>query len=152
MRTDLVLLLKRSIERLAPLHQDRTMLLHLPVQPLYIMCDPFWMELVLDHVIIHTVDASTLSTPVDIRIKHDEDSCTMLREARIEICIKRGPLRQNSGTEERFETRSRTLDTRELDVCAAVCREVLREYGGRIWSAQEAEQEEIVSLALPLVE
>ena len=44
------------------------------------------------------------------------------------------------------------LDTRELDVCATVCREILREYGGRIWSEQEAEQEEIVSVALPLVE
>ena len=135
MRTDLVLLLKRSIERLAPLHQDRTMQTHLPVQPLYIMCDPLWMEVVLEHVINHTVDAHPLSTPVDIGIR-----------------IKRSLLRQNSGTEERFETRSPMLDTRELDVCATLCREILREYGGRIWSEQEAEQEEIVSLALPLVE
>ncbi len=152
MRTDLVLLLKRIIERLAPLHQDRTMQTHLPVQPLYIMCDPLWMEVVLEHVINHTVDAHALSTPVDIGIKHDGDPCNMLHEARIEIRINRGLLRQNSGTEERFETRSRALDTRELDVCATVCREILREYGGRIWSEQEAEQEEIVSLALPLVE
>ncbi len=152
MRTDLVLLLKRIIERLAPLHQDRTMQTHLPVQPLYIMCDPLWMEVVLEHVINHTVDAHPLSTPVDIGIKRDEDPCNMLQEARIEIRIKRGLLRQNSGTEERFETRSPMLDTRELDVCATVCREILREYGGRIWSEQEAEQEEIVSVALPLVE
>lgn len=151
-RTDLVLLLKRIIERLAPLHQDRTMQTHLPVQPLYVMCDQFWIELVLEHVINHTVDAHTLSTPVDIVLEPYEDPSTKLHEARIGIRINRGLLRQKSGTEGRFETWSQTLDTREQDVCIAVCREVLREHGGRIWTEQEAGQEEIVYLALPQVE
>jgi signal transduction histidine kinase len=151
-RTDLVLLLRRIIERLAPLHRDHPMRTHLPVQPLYVMCDLFWIELVLEHVINHTVDAHTLSTPVDIWIEHYEDPSDMLPEARIGIRIKRGLIRQKSGTEERFETWSRALDTREQDVCIAVCREVLREHGGRIWNEQEAEQGEIVYLALPQVE
>jgi signal transduction histidine kinase len=151
-RTDLVLLLRRIIERLAPLHQDRTMQIHLPVQPLYVMCDLLWIELVLEHVINHTLDAHTLSTPVDIWIEHYEDPSNMLQEARIGIRIKRGPIRQKPGTEERFETWSRMLGTREQDVCIAVCREVLREHGGRIWNEQEAEQEEVVFLALPQVE
>jgi signal transduction histidine kinase len=34
----------------------------------------------------------------------------------------------------------------------AVCREVLQEHGGRIWNEQGGEQEEIVFLALPLLE
>ena len=151
-RTDLVLLLKRIIERLAPLHRDRTMQTHLPVQPLYTMCDLLWIELVLEHVINHTLDAHTLSTPVYIGIEHYEDPSKMLHEARIGIRIKRGLLRQKPGTEERFETWSQTLDTREQDVCIAVCREILREHGGRIWNEQEAEQEEIVYLALPQVD
>ena len=151
-RTDLVLLLRRIIERLAPLHRDRTMQTHLPVQPLYVMCDLLWMELVLEHVINHTVGAHTLSTPVVIWIEHYEDPSNMLHEARIGIRIKRGLIRQKSETEERFETWSQTLDTREQDVCITVCREVLREHGGRIWTEQEAEQEEIVFLALPQVE
>src|SRR5258708_10599671 len=151
-RTDFVLLLRRIIERLAPLLPDRTIQTHLPVQPLYVMCDLLWIELVLEHVINHTVVAHTLSTPVDIWIEHYEDPSTMLQEARIGIRIKRGLIRQKSGTEERFETWSQTLDTREQDVCIAVCREVLREHGGRIWNEQEAEQEEVVYLALPQVE
>jgi signal transduction histidine kinase len=151
-RTDLVLLLGRIIERLAPLHQDRTMQIHLPVQPLYVMCDLLWIELVLEHVINHTLDAHMLSTPVDIWIEHYEDPSKMLQEARIGIRINRGPIRQKSGTEERFETWSQALGTRDQDVCIAVCREVLREHGGRIWNEQEAEQEEIVYLALPQVE
>jgi signal transduction histidine kinase len=89
---------------------------------------------------------------VDIWIEHYEDPSKMLQEARIGIRIKRGPIRQKSETEERFETWSQTLGTREQDVCIAVCREVLREHGGRIWNEQEAEQEEIVFLALPQVE
>jgi signal transduction histidine kinase len=151
-RTDLVLLLRRITERLAPLHQNRTIQTHLPVQPLYVMCDLLWIELVLEHVINHTVDAHTLSTPVDIWIEHYEDPSKMLQEARIGIRIKRGLIRQKPGTEERFETWSQTLDTRGQDVCIAVCREVLREHGGRIWNEQKAEQEEVVYLALPQVE
>jgi len=151
-RTDLVLLLRRVIERLAPLHQDRTMQTHLPVQPLYVMCDRFWIELVLEHVINHTIDAHMLSTPVDIGIEHYEDPSPMLQEARIGIRIKRDFLRQKSETEERFETWSQTLGKRDQDACIAICREVLREHGGRIWNEQEAEQKEIVYLALPQVE
>ena len=84
------------------------------------MCDRFWMELVLEHVINHTVDAHTLSTPVDIWIEHYEDPSNMLQEARIGIRIKRGLIRQKSGTEERFETWSQTLDTRDQDICIAI--------------------------------
>jgi len=151
-RTDLVLLLRRIVEQLAPLHQDRTIQTHLPVQPLFVKCDLLWMELLLEHVINHTLDAHTLSTPVDIGIKLSEDPSTMLQEARIEIRIKSGPLGQTPGTEERFEAWPLTLDPRDLDVCRAVIRMILREHGGRMWSEQEAEQEEIVVLTLPLVE
>ena len=151
-RTDLVLLLKRIIDRLAPLHPDRTIQTHLPVQPLYVMCDLLWIELVLEHVINHTLDAHTLSTPVVIGIEHYADPSKMFHEVRIGIRIKRGLLGQKSGTEERFETWSQTLGKREQDVCIAVCREVLQEHGGRIWSERKAKQEEIVYLALPQVE
>jgi signal transduction histidine kinase len=151
-RTDLVLLLRQIIEQLAPLRQDRTIQTHLPVQPLYVLCDLFLMELLLEHIITHTVDAHTLSTPVDIGIKHSKDPSTMLQEARIEIRIKSGLLRQQSGTDEPFEIWSLTLDPRDLDICKVLCRAILYEHGGRMWIEQEAEQEEIVVLTLPLME
>jgi hypothetical protein len=98
----------------------------------------------------HTVEAQTLSTPVDIGIKRAEDPVSMLYEASIEIRIQSGPLRQQSGLEDPFELWSRTLNAKDREICSTLCREVLREYGGRIWIERTAKQEAIVSLTLPL--
>lgn len=156
-RIDLVLLLRRVVECVAPLHQDRTIQLHLSAQPLYVMCDLFWMELMLEHVIDHTVEAHTRATPIDIGIKCSEDPASMLYEARIEICVHSGPLRPKAGPEEQFEAWWwtlgwwRTLGAKDLEICSMFCRDVLRKHGGRIWIERVADQEEIVSLALPLI-
>lgn len=150
-RIDLVLLLKRVVECVAPLHQDRTIQLHLPDQPLYVMCDLFWMELMLEHAIDHTVEAHTLLTPIDIGIGCCEDSASMQCEAKIEISVHSGSLQPKSGPEEPFAVWLRTLGATDLQLCSMFCREVLREHGGRIWVERAADQEEIMFLALPLI-
>jgi len=151
-RIDLVLLLRRVVECVAPLHQDRTIQLHLSAQPLYVMGDLLWMELTLEHVIDHTVEAYTRATPIDIGIKCQEDPASRLYEARIEIGVHSGPLQPTSGPEEPFEGWLRTLGAKDLEICRTFCREVLREHGGRIWIERAADQEEIISLALPLIQ
>ena len=42
-RTDLVVLLGRVIEQRVPLYSDYVLQAIMPVQPLFIICDPFWM-------------------------------------------------------------------------------------------------------------
>jgi hypothetical protein len=149
-RVDLMLLLGHLIEYVRTLHQDRAIQAHLSVQPLYVLCDPLWMELTLAHILDHTVEAHTISTPVDIGIKRAQDPVSMLDEASIEIRIQSGLLRQPSGLEDPFELWSRTLNAKDREICSTFCREVLREYGGRSWTERTAKQEEIVSLTLPL--
>ena len=147
---DLVRLFERIVECTATLHQDRTIQMHSSVQPLYVLCDPLWMELVLAHIVGHTVEAHTLSTAVEVGIKRDDSPTTLLQEARIEIRINSGLLRHKSGPEESFALWSQTLHASEVEICSTLCREVLHEYGGRIWIERAGDQEEIVSLALPL--
>ncbi len=144
-RTDLVVLLRRLIERLVPLYPDHLLQATMPVQSLFIMCDPFWMELVLEHIINHTVAAHTGPAPVEIHLELSPNR--MGQEAKITLRIRVLP-----GREGMFEAWSRVLVPGDQEVCLAMCREVLQEHGGRIWSEQEGEQERTISLALPLVE
>ena len=135
-RADLVVLLRQIIERLVPLYPDHTLRVHLSVQPLFVRCDPFWIALVLEHVMSHTIAAHTASTPADVSLEPSTDSSHMVQEAKIALHLKRTLL----------------LSPEERELCFAICREVLREHGGRIWNEQRGEQGEIVCLALPLVE
>lgn len=151
-RADLVVLLRKVIERLVPLYPDHTLRVHLSVQSLFIMCDPFWIELVLEHIMSHTIAAHTASTPVDISLEPSTDSSHMVQEAKIAIHIKRTLPGPNPRREEVSETWSQVLSPDDRELCFAICREVLQEHGGRIWNEQGGEQEEIVFLALPLVE
>ena len=151
-RADLVVVLRRIIERLVPLYPDQTLRVHMPSQALFIMCDPFCIELVLEHIIDHTIAAHTASTPIDIRLEPSTASSPMLQEANIAIHIKRTLPGPNPGSEELSETWSQVLSQSDREICLAVCREVLQEHGGRIWNEQGGEQEEIVCVALPLVE
>jgi signal transduction histidine kinase len=150
-RADLVVLLRKVIERLVPLYPDHTLRVHLSVQSLFIMCDPFWIELVLEHVMNHTLAAHTASTPVDISLEPSTDSSHMVQEAKIAIHIKRTLPGPNPRREEVSETWSQVLSPGDRELCFAICREVFQEHGGRIWYEQGGEQEEIVFLALPLV-
>ncbi len=151
-QVDLVVVLRRVIERLVPLYPDHTLRVHMPIQALFIMCDPFCIELILEHIMSHTIAAHTASTPIDIRLEPSTASSPMIQEAKIAIHIKRTLPGPNPGKEEMSETWSQVLSQSDREICLAVCREVLQEHGGRIWNEQGGEQEEIVCLALPLVE
>src|SRR2546426_7687782 len=82
-RADLVVVLRRVIERLVPLYPDQTLRVHMPIQALFIMCDPFCIELILEHIIDHTIAAHTASTPIDIRLEPSTASSPMVQEANI---------------------------------------------------------------------
>ncbi len=124
----------------------------MPIQALFIMCDPFCIELVLEHIMSHTIAAYTASTPIDIRLEPSTTSSPMVQEAKIAIHIKRTLPGPNPEREEMSETWSQVLSQSDREICLAMCREVLQEHGGRIWNEQGGEQEEIVCVALPLVE
>jgi signal transduction histidine kinase len=151
-QADLVVVLRRVIERLVPLYPDHTLRVHMPIQALLIMCDPFCIELILEHIINHTIAAQTASTPLDIRLEPSTASSPIFQEAKIAIHIKRTLPGPNPGREEMSEMWSQVLSQSDRELCLAMCREVLQEHGGRIWNEQGGEQEEIVCLALPLVE
>src|SRR5258708_25454178 len=65
-QADLVVVLRRVIERLVPLYPDHTLRVHIPIQAPFIMCDPFCIELVLEHIMSHTIAAYTASPPTTI--------------------------------------------------------------------------------------
>lgn len=150
-KTDLVPFFKQCIENLAPLYKNRILQTHLPGQPLYVLCNHLWMTLVLEHIVTHTVAAHTASTPVVIEVEEYTDPSNNLHRAKIGIHLTRGSTEQQSGTEETFEMRSHTLDEKDRDLCIALCGAILREHGGCLGRQQEAEQREVVSIALPLV-
>lgn len=150
-KTALVPFFKQCIENFTPLYTNRTLQIHLPGQPLYVLCNHFWMTLVLEHIVTHTVAAHAASTPVIIDVDEYTDPSTDLHTARIWIHITRESTKQQLGTEETFEMRSHTLDEKNRDLCIALCGAIIREHGGRLGRQQEAEQREVVSIALPLV-
>ncbi len=151
-QADLVVVLRRIIERLVPLYPDRTLRVHMPIQALFIMCDPFCLELVLEHIMSHTIAAHTSSTPIDIRLEPSTASPHMVQEAKLAIHIKRTLPGPDQGGEQMSETWSQVLSQSDREICLAMCREVLQEHGGRIWNERGGEQEEIVCVALPLME
>lgn len=150
-KTDLVSLCRQIIEKLASLYKDGTLQTQLPVQSLYVMCNHLWTGLALETIINHTIAAHTASTPVVIRVEVYNDLSNDLHEARIDIHITRGSMKQKSGTKEIFEMWSHMRNERDQDVCVALSAGILREEGGRLWREQEGEQREAVYAALPLV-
>lgn len=140
-RTDLVVLLGRVIEQLVPLSADYIVQVTMPAQPLFIMCDPFWMEVLLEHV-INVGHTDTM--PAEIRLEPFPNH--MGREAKITLRLRSDLPRRTPGREGRFE--AQVWVQGETEVCSALCHEILHEHGGRIWSEQEGS----ISFALPLVE
>ncbi|HEX4203522.1 MAG TPA: hypothetical protein VHZ51_04865 [Ktedonobacteraceae bacterium] len=151
-QTDFVLLLKRTIERLALLYEGHTIQVYLPDQPIYIRCDLLWMELVVEHVIAHTIVFYARSAPVDIRLERYKDPFTPLHNARLEVRVCRGPIKQTLETVGPHEAWLQAVSKEEEDLCVALCDEIMREHGGRIWHEQDADQREIVYVSLPLIE
>lgn len=140
-RTDLVVLLGQVIEQLVPLSPDHIVQVTMPAQPLFIMCDPFWMQVLLEHVINAE---HTDIMPAEIHLEPFPNH--MGREAKITLRLRSDLPGPASGREGRFE--AQVWVQGEAEACSALCHEILHEHGGQIWSEQEGS----LSLALPLVE
>ena len=145
-RTDLVVLLGQVIEQLAQLSPDHILQATMPDQSLFIMCDHFWMEILLEHVIHYMYVVRTDSMPIEIHLEPFPNH--MGREAKITLRVRSDLPRLTPEREGWFEAQLRVLEQNEIDVCLALCHEILHEHGGQIWS----EQEGIISLTLPLAE
>src|SRR5260370_16770610 len=100
----------------------------MPIQALFIMCDPFCIELILEHIMSHTIEAHTTSTPIDIRLEPSTASSPMVQEAKIAIHIKRTLPGPNPGKQEMSETLSQSLSQSDPEICLPMCREWLQEH------------------------
>ena len=142
-RTDLVVLLGRVIEQRVLLSPDHILQTTMPAQSLFIMCDPFWMEVLLEHVLNYIV---VVPIPAEIHLEPSPNH--MGREAKITLRFRSDLPRLTPGREGGFEAQLRVLEQGELEVCLALCHEILHEHGGQIWSEQAGS----IFLTLPLAE
>jgi signal transduction histidine kinase len=145
-RTDLVVLLGWAIEQRAPLFPDSILHVSMPAQPLFIMCDPFWLEVLLEHILNYLFIGHT--DPMSAEVHLELFPNPMGREAKITLRLRSDLPGLTPGREEEFGAQVRVLEQGEMEVCLALCHEILREHGGQIWSEQEGS----LSLALPLAE
>ena len=112
------------------------------------MCDPFRLEVLLEHVLNYIVTVYTNTMPTEIHLEPFPNH--MGREATITFRIRSDLPRRPPEREEVFEAQERDLHLTqdEQEACLALCHEILHEHGGQIWS----EQEGMIALALPLAE
>ena len=145
-RTDLVVLLGQVIEQRVPLYPAHTLQTSMPAQPLFVMCDPFWMGVLLEHLLNYIVIVYTTTMPTEIHLEPFPNH--MGREAKITFRIRSDLPRRPPEREGVFEAQERDLHLAqdEQEACLALCHEILHEHGGRIWSKQEGS----IALALPL--
>ncbi|MBO0783525.1 MAG: HAMP domain-containing histidine kinase [Ktedonobacteraceae bacterium] len=145
-RTDLVALLGQIIKQRIPLNPDHILQVTMPAQPLFIMCDPFWMEALLEHFLNYIIVKHTVSMPAEIYL--EPISNHVGREAKLTLRFRSDLPELAPEKEEEFEAQLRALEWSETEVCIALCHEILHEHGGQIWSEQEGS----ISLALPLAD
>jgi len=146
-RTDLVVLLGRVIEQRVPLCPDGVLHVSMPAQTLFILCDPFWMQVLLEHVLFnYIIVGHTETLPAEIHLEPFPGP--MGREAKITLRLRSDLPRRTPAREGEFEAHVRRLEQGETEACPALSHEILHEHGGRIWSEQEGS----FSLALPLAE
>ena len=146
-RTDLLVLLGRVIEQRVPLCPDGVLHVSMPAQSLFIMCDPFWMRVLLEHVLLNYIIVGHTDTML-AEIHLEPFPGPMGREAKITLRLRSDLPRRTPGREGEFEAHVRRLEQGETEACPALSHEILHEHGGRIWSEQEGS----FSLALPLAE
>ena len=147
-RTDLVVLLGQVIEQRVPLYPAHILQASMPAQPLFVMCDPFWMGVLLEHVLNYIVTVYTSTIPTEIHLEPFPNH--MGREAKITFRIRSDLPRRPPERDGVFEAQVRDLHLAhgESEACLALCHEILHEHGGQIWS----EQEGMIALTLPLAE
>jgi len=125
-RTDLVVLLGQVIEQRVPLYPAHTLQGSMPAQPLFVMCDPFWMGVLLEHVLNYFVTVYTTTMPTEIHLEPFPNH--MGREAKITFRIRSDLPRRPPEGEGVFEAQERDLHL------------------------AQGEQEGMIALALPLAE
>ncbi len=145
-RTDLVVLLGRVIEQRVLLSPDHILQASMPAQSLFIMCDPFWMEVLLEHVLNYTVRVGGHTGPMPAEIHLEPFPNPMGREAKITLRLRSDLPRRTPGREGGFGAQLLVIEQGETEVCLALCHEIVHEHGGQLWSEQEGS----ISLALPL--
>lgn len=146
-RTDLVVLLGLVIEQRVLLCPNCVSQVSMPVQSLFIMCDPFWMQVLFEHVLFnYLIVGHTDPLPAEIHLEPFPNS--MGREAKITLRLRSDLPRRTPEREREFEALVQQLEQDELEACLALNHEILHQHGGQIWSEQEGS----ISLALPLAE
>lgn len=145
-QTDLVVLLKRIVEQRVLLCPDYIVQTNLPAQALFIKCDPFWMEVLLEHIINYVIVGHTVPIPAEIHLERFPNH--MGRKAKMTLRLRNDLPGLSPGGEGKFAGQLRAIYKDETEVCLALCHEILHEHRGQIWS----EQEEVISLVLPLAE
>lgn len=145
-RTDLVALLKQVIEQRAQLCPDCVLQVSMPAQPLFIMCDPFWLQALFEHILLNYIFSRNTDTiPAEVYL---EPSTNPMREAKITLRFRSDLPRRTPERKEGYEAQVREFEHDEVEACIALCHEILHEHGGLIWSEQEGS----LSLALPLTD
>lgn len=145
-RTDLVVLLGWTIGQRAPLYPDHILHVSMPVQALFIMCDPFWMKVLLEHVLNYIFLGPPDTMPAEIHLEPFLHH--MGWKAKLTLRRRSTLPRLAPGREGGFGAQIQVLEQDEQEVCLALCHEILHEHGGQIWSEQEGS----IALALPLAE
>jgi signal transduction histidine kinase len=146
-RTDLVVLLRQVIEQRVPLCPNSIFHVNMPARSLFVRCDPFWMKVLLEHMFLNYMLVRRADTiPVEIHLEAFPNPKD--RKAKITLRIRGDLSGPPPGREGEFEARIRELEQGEVEICLALCHQILHEHGGQIWSEQEGS----ISLTLPLAE
>ncbi|GHO51044.1 hypothetical protein [Ktedonospora formicarum] len=146
-RADLVAIFRQVIEQRIPLYPDGIVQVSIPTQPLFIMCDSFWLQALFEHILLNYIfTGQTVTKPAEIHLA--PFSNLMGQEAQITIRFKNDLPRHTTEKIGEFGAEIRIFEHGEVEACLALCHEILHEHGGQIWSEQEGG----FSLALPLVD
>lgn len=144
-QTDLVVLLRQVIEQRIPLCSEYPLQVSMPAQPLFVRCDPFWMQVLFEHVFFnHMIVRQTTIMSAEIHL--ESFPASRGQEAKITLRILSELPELVPARAGEFETRIRGLEQEEVEACLALCHQILHEHGGQIWD----EQERGISLTLPL--
>lgn len=145
-QTDLAALLVRVIEQRTLLCPNCVLQVRMPAQPLFIMCDPFWIQVLFEHIFFNHIAECKDTVSTKIYLEPIQNS--MGREAKVTSCFVHGPPKLTPEKEKEFEALVQQLEQEEVEACLALNHKILHEHGGQLWSEKEGS----ISLALPLTE